>query len=64
MLFKPPQQTTSEVGRRGTEILSIGCNLKKLMDLSADWIDKVHQRTLPKRLILDMDSSVSQTYGQ
>ena len=56
--------STSEVGHRETEILSIGSNLKKLMDLSGDWIDKVHQRKPPKRLILDMDSSVSGTYGQ
>ena len=42
---------------------STGSNLKKLMDLSGDWIDKVHQRKPPKRLILDMDSSVSETHG-
>jgi len=47
----------------GPEILGIGSNLKKLMDLSGDWIDKVHQRKPPKRLIRDMDSSVSETYG-
>ena len=56
--------STSEVGRFETEILSIGSNVMKLMDLSGKWIDKVHQRKPPKRLILDMDSSVSETYGQ
>ncbi len=56
--------STSEVGRFETEILSIGSNLKKLMDLCGEWIDTVHQRQPPKRLILDMDSSVSETYGQ
>jgi hypothetical protein len=34
------------------------------MDLSGEWIDKVHQRKPPKQLILDLDSSVSETYGQ
>ena len=35
----------------GTEILSIGSNLKKLMDLSGDWIDKEHQRKPMKSLL-------------
>jgi hypothetical protein len=56
--------STSEIGRFETEILSRKANIKKLMDLSGEWIDKVHQRKPPKRLILDMDSSVSETYGQ
>ncbi len=56
--------STSEVGRLETEILSTSSNIKKLMDLSGDWIDMVHQRKPPKQLILDMDSSVSETYGQ
>ncbi len=34
------------------------------MDLSGEWIDNVHGQKPPKRLILDMDSSVSETYGQ
>jgi hypothetical protein len=34
------------------------------MDLSGEWVDKVHQRKPPKELILDLDSSVSETYGQ
>ncbi len=55
--------STSEVGRFETDILNTSSNLKQLMDLSGDWIDKVHQRKPPKRLILDMDSSVSETYG-
>jgi hypothetical protein len=54
----------SEVGRFETEMLSTKTNLKKLMDLSGEWIDSVHQRKPPKKLILDMDSSVSETYGQ
>jgi len=56
--------STSEVGRFETEIINTSSNLKKLMDLSGEWIDQVHQRKPPKRLILDLDSSVSETYGQ
>ena len=56
--------STSEVGRFETEILSKKDNLRKLMDLSGQWIDKVHQRRPLRELILDMDSSVSETYGQ
>ena len=46
------------------EILSTKSNPKKLIDLSGDWIDPVHQQQPPKELILDLDSSVSQTYGE
>jgi len=56
--------STSEVGRFETEILSTSSNVKKLMDLSGQWIDRVYQRKPPKQLILDLDSSVSETYGQ
>ena len=56
--------STSEVGRFETEILSTKANIKKLMDFSGARIDIVHGRKPPKRLILDMDSSVSETYGQ
>ena len=55
--------STSEVGRFETEIISTPCNLTSLMDLSGRWIDKVRQRMPLKALILDMDSSVSETYG-
>jgi len=34
------------------------------MDLSGDWIAQVHRRKPPKRLFLDMDSSVSETSAQ
>ncbi len=53
----------SEMGRFETEILSTKPNLKTLMALSGRWIDKAHQRKPLKELILDMDSSVSETYG-
>ena len=56
--------STSEIGRFETEILSTSSNLKKLIDLSGNWIDRVHQRKPPKELILDLDNSVSETYGE
>jgi len=34
------------------------------MNLSGEWIDKAHQRRPLKQLILDLDSSVSETYGK
>jgi len=56
--------STSEVGRFETDTLSAQGNLTALMQLSGRWIDLVHQRQLLKQLILDMDSSVSETYGR
>lgn len=55
--------SSSEVARFETDILSTKANLTGLMNLCGQWIDKVHQRQPPKELILDMDSSVSETYG-
>ncbi|HMB05911.1 MAG TPA: IS1380 family transposase [Isosphaeraceae bacterium] len=56
--------STSEVARFETETLSSQTNLKGLMDLSGRWIDRAHQRRKLTRLVLDMDSSVSETYGR
>jgi hypothetical protein len=56
--------STSEVGRFETEILSTQRNLTALLDLSGQWVDQVHRRKPLKQLILDMDSSVSETYGK
>ena len=56
--------SASEVGRFETETLSSKSNLTALMKLSGRWIDTVHQRQALKQLILDMDSSVSETYGR
>ena len=56
--------STSEVGRFETEMLSTKSNLTALMDLSGEWIDKAHRCKPLKQLILDLDSSVSETYGQ
>jgi hypothetical protein len=56
--------STSEVSRFETETLSAKANLTALMHLSGQWIDQVHERKPPKQLILDLDSSVSETYGR
>src|SRR6516225_320083 len=55
--------STSEMARFETETLSSKDNLKHLMDLSGQWIDQAHQHRKLAKLILDMDSSVSETYG-
>ena len=55
--------STSLMGKFETEILSQTENLRLLMDLPREWIDRVHQRKSLKQIILDMDSSVSPTYG-
>ncbi len=56
--------STSEVGRFETEMLSTKRNLTALINLSGQWIDKVHDRKPLQELILDLDSSVSETYGR
>src|SRR5438270_3592820 len=56
--------STSEMARFETETLSTKENLKHLMDLSGQWIDQANQHRKLAKLILDMDSSVSETYGQ
>ena len=56
--------STSEIGRFETETLTTRENLKHLMDLSGDWIQRSHQYRKLARIVLDMDSSVSETYGR
>jgi hypothetical protein len=53
----------SEMARFETETLSTQDNLKRLTDLSGKWIDQAHQHRKLTKLILDMDSSVSETHG-
>ena len=55
--------STSAMGRFETEILTQSKNLELLMNLAGEWIDRVRQRKSLKQIILDMDSSVSPTYG-
>jgi Transposase DDE domain group 1 len=56
--------STSEMARFETETLSTQENLKFLMDRSGQWIDQAHRHRQLTKLILDMDSSVSETYGR
>jgi hypothetical protein len=55
--------STSLMGRFETEILTQPTNMELLTNLSGQWVDKVRQRKPLKQIILDMDSSVSPTYG-
>ena len=55
--------SSSEIGRFETEWLASDANLTALADLCGAWIDRVHDRKPPDGIILDMDSSVSPTYG-
>src|SRR6266536_9720 len=55
--------SASQMGRFETEWLASEENLAALADLSGRWIDRVHGRQPPRTIILDMDSSVSPTYG-
>src|SRR6266702_745504 len=55
--------SASRMGRFETEWLASEENLAALADLSGRWIDRVHGRQSPRTIVLDMDSSVSPTYG-
>ena len=48
--------STSQMSRFETELLSKDENLTSLADLSGLWIDRVHDRRPPVKIILDMDS--------
>jgi hypothetical protein len=52
------------MGRFETQWLATETNLSALTDLSGQWIDLVHSRRPPRGIVLDMDSSVSQTHGE
>jgi hypothetical protein len=56
--------SASQMGRFETEVLTQEANLSALTDLSGRWIDKVHARRPVKGIVLDMDSSVSPTFGE
>ncbi len=54
----------SQMGRFETEVLAQEANLSTLADLSGRWIDTVHARRPVRMIVLDMDPSVSPTYGE
>jgi hypothetical protein len=51
------------MGRFETDVLTQPGNLKVLTDLSGQWIDTLLQHKPGDQIILDMDSSVSETHG-
>jgi hypothetical protein len=53
----------SQMGRFETQWLAASANFSVLTNLSGNWIDTVHERRPPGDVVLDMDSSVSPTYG-
>ena len=55
--------STSQMGRFETDWLANNENLVALADLGGRWIDRVHSRRPLNGIVLDMDSSVSETYG-
>jgi hypothetical protein len=56
--------STSQMGRFETGALTRQANLAALTDLSGRWIDAARSRHPAKTIVLDMDSSVSPTYGE
>jgi hypothetical protein len=56
--------SASQMGCFETEVLVQEANLSTLADLSGLWIDRVHARRPVKGIVLDMDSSVSPTFGE
>src|SRR4029453_17370840 len=55
--------STSPMGRFETRGMTEERNLTALADLSGHWIDRVQPRRVRTALVLDIDSSVSPTYG-
>jgi Transposase DDE domain group 1 len=55
--------STSQMGRFETAWLTSDANLAALAGLSGAWIDQVHPRRPQTTIVLDMDSSVSETHG-
>ena len=56
--------STSQMARFETEVLTQPQNLSALMAMPGQWVDRVCEGKPIKKLILDLDSSVSETYGQ
>ncbi len=56
--------STSQMGRFETETLTQPHNLKALSDLPGVLVDRVRKHKAIRKLILDMDSSVSPTHGE
>jgi len=55
--------SASQVARFETKALTEPRNLESLMSMPGQWVDSIRERKPMKKLILDMDSSVSPTHG-
>jgi len=55
--------SASQVARFETRVLTEPGNLETLMNMPGRWVDQAREHKPAKKLILDMDSSVSETYG-
>ena len=55
--------STSQVNRFETDTLVHSQNLAALMSMPRQWVDLIQHRRPAHKVILDMDSSVSPTYG-
>src|SRR3954452_10018950 len=56
--------STSQMGRFETEVMTQEENISALANLSGCWIDYVHARRPVRGIVLDMDFSVSPTFGE
>jgi Transposase DDE domain group 1 len=56
--------SASQMGRFETEVLTQEGNLSALTGLSGRWIDRIHARRPVQVIVLDIDSSVSPTFGE
>jgi hypothetical protein len=56
--------STNTLGRFETEVLTREENVKGLMHLNSEWVERAMACTRHRRVILDMDSSESPVYGQ
>ena len=56
--------STNTMGRFETDILTQQENLRNLSDINGNWVQKAMKETQHKRIILDMDSSVSPVHGE
>jgi hypothetical protein len=56
--------STSQMARFETEVLTQPGNLKALTKLLVKWIDRLRERQPMRELILGMDSSMNETYGE
>jgi len=56
--------STSQMGWFETAVLTQPGNLAALVNLSGMWIDRLQGRKPSHEIVLDMDSSVSETYGE